>query len=66
MNKFFYLLEANLWQIIIFINIILNKYVIILDYFLIKKQNLFLFQKEKKFIKKGGKFIIHVPYPIII
>ena len=25
-----------------------------------------IFDKEKKFLKKGGKFIIHVPYPKII
>jgi len=25
-----------------------------------------IFKKEKKFIKKGGKFITHVPYPRII
>jgi len=25
-----------------------------------------IFQKEKKFIKKGGKFIIHTPIPRII
>ena len=25
-----------------------------------------IFKKEKKFIKQGGKFISHVPYPRII
>ena len=25
-----------------------------------------IFKKEKKFIKKGGKFIMHTPYPRII
>ena len=25
-----------------------------------------IFKKEKSFIKKGGKFIVHVPYPKII
>ena len=25
-----------------------------------------IFKKEKKFIKQGGKFIIHVPFPKII
>ena len=25
-----------------------------------------IFKKEKKFLKKGGKFITHVPFPKII
>ena len=25
-----------------------------------------IFKKEKKFIKKGGKFITHIPFPKII
>ena len=25
-----------------------------------------IFNKEKKFVKKGGKFIIHTPFPKII
>ena len=25
-----------------------------------------IFQKEKKFIKSGGKFITHIPYPRVI
>ena len=38
------------------------------DYFLLGAWNFKkeIFNKEKKFIKKGGKFIVHVPTPKII
>ena len=38
------------------------------DFFLLGAWNFKkeIFNKEKKFIKKGGKFIVHVPYPKII
>jgi len=39
-----------------------------IDYFLLGAWNFKkeIFNKEKKFIKKGGKFITHVPEPKII
>jgi len=44
-------------------NILKNVDYIFLGAWNFKKE---IFKKEKKFIKKGGKFITHIPFPKII